>query len=664
MFCGCEGLTSLDVSGFDVSKVTEMSSMFLACISLQTIYCNDSWSCKSSMSMFNQCIQLSGAVKYDSTKTDVTMANPTTGYFTSRKVYAIWCEGNQTLYFDVSAADIQVGSNYEGQTVTCVDVSKYSNIPQINSVSKSQVKTVRFMPAFKSFKPTRLNYKFGNWSSLEQIIDLKYLNTSKVTSMDHMFASCKNLTGLDLSNFDTSNVKELSYMFYGCESLTTLDLSNFDTSNVKELSYMFYGCESLTTLDLSNFDTSNVEYLGDMFYRCKNLTTLDLSSFDTSKVTRMDHVFAYCTSLTSLDLSNFVTSKVTTMSGMFDSCSSMTTLNLMGFDTSSVTDMDRMFAYCTSLRTIYCNDSWNCNSSYNMFYGCTNLVGLVPYNSSYVKVSMANPTTGYFTAIHAYDLWLGGMQVTSVNNDEIPVSSGKACYDPSTKTLTLNGVYLENGSDNYCIKSEINGLTIALEGVNTLKSTKAGIGLVNSALKERYHVSIKGPGQLKIEASEYGIAYAYCTLVISYCSGVTITGNITGSMSLLFHALNPDKVPEEDYERLIIFNTNVTVQGVIALTNLLLDETTVEMTEPSGGYFKFPTVYDASGNISEKTVIQIKKSVIRGDVNEDGTVDINDVVAIINRMAGTATWPNADVNGDDTVDINDVVAVINIMAGK
>ena len=56
----------------------------------------------------------------------------------------------------------------------------------------------------------------------------------------------------------------------------------------------------------------------------------------------------------------------------------------------------------------------------------------------------------------------------------------------------------------------------------------------------------------------------------------------------------------------------------------------------------------------------------KGDVNEDGKVDINDVVAIINQMAGTASWKNANVNEDPdgAVDINDVVAVINIMAAQ
>ena len=52
------------------------------------------------------------------------------------------------------------------------------------------------------------------------------------------------------------------------------------------------------------------------------------------------------------------------------------------------------------------------------------------------------------------------------------------------------------------------------------------------------------------------------------------------------------------------------------------------------------------------------------DVNADGVVDISDVVAIINQMAGTMQYPKADVNNDNAVDISDVVAVINAMAGQ
>ena len=73
-----------------------------------------------------------------------------------------------------------------------------------------------------------------------------------------------------------------------------------------------------------------------------------------------------------------------------------------------------------------------------------------------------------------------------------------------------------------------------------------------------------------------------------------------------------------------------------------------------------------AGSTFATTTVTVGSSAKPGDVNEDGEVNINDVVAIINVMAGTATWPNANVNedADGYVDINDVVAVINIMAGN
>ena len=53
------------------------------------------------------------------------------------------------------------------------------------------------------------------------------------------------------------------------------------------------------------------------------------------------------------------------------------------------------------------------------------------------------------------------------------------------------------------------------------------------------------------------------------------------------------------------------------------------------------------------------------DVNEDGEVDISDIVAVINQIAGTASYAHSDVNEDGNTDISDIVAIINaIAAGK
>ena len=94
MFYGCSGLTSLDVSNFNTQKVVFMSEMFSGCRALTTIRCNKAWlydntntawpAGRVSYRMFDNCTKLKGAVAYDENKTDATMANPETGYFTAK----------------------------------------------------------------------------------------------------------------------------------------------------------------------------------------------------------------------------------------------------------------------------------------------------------------------------------------------------------------------------------------------------------------------------------------------------------------------------------------------------------------------------------------------------------------------------------------------------
>ncbi len=58
---------------------------------------------------------------------------------------------------------------------------------------------------------------------------------------------------------------------------------------------------------------------------------------------------------------------------------------------------------------------------------------------------------------------------------------------------------------------------------------------------------------------------------------------------------------------------------------------------------------------------------IRGDVNDDGEVDINDVTALISRVLGQNVTINAaaaDVNYDGAIDINDVTLLINYVLGN
>ena len=85
MFSGCSSLVNLNLSSFNTSNVTNMHSMFAFCKNIKTIYVSDLWNTSnvtSSSLMFHSCTSLSGAVSYDNTKTDISMANYTTGYLT------------------------------------------------------------------------------------------------------------------------------------------------------------------------------------------------------------------------------------------------------------------------------------------------------------------------------------------------------------------------------------------------------------------------------------------------------------------------------------------------------------------------------------------------------------------------------------------------------
>ena len=88
MFQFCKAVTALNLSNFNTEKVTDMSYMFFGCESLTTIFCNSDWIVDRhvyAMSMFENCTKLKGTNSaYNGKKTGIWMANPTTGYFTSK----------------------------------------------------------------------------------------------------------------------------------------------------------------------------------------------------------------------------------------------------------------------------------------------------------------------------------------------------------------------------------------------------------------------------------------------------------------------------------------------------------------------------------------------------------------------------------------------------
>lgn len=321
------------------------------------------------------------------------------------------------------------------------DVSDTGNQQPLWTYLFNEIKIVRFKENFSNARPLSCNGWFYNLQ-ISRIEGIEYLNTSKVTDMSNMFYNCR-LNEIDLKGFDTSNVTDMSGMFRYCSALTSIEVYHFNTSKVTTMARMFDACSSLTSLDLRRFDTSNVLDMSYMFYGCKSLTSLDLRSIETPQVTTMTDMFRGCAKLTSLDLRSFNTSKVTDMSGMF------------GED--------------WELATIYCNDTWECESSDEMFISCPKLRGAISYDHSKNSAAYANPMTGYFTSkLETYNLSVNGTPVTDVNTWNLACIDGvegTAYFYDATKTLTLaNTTIIPSASNVNAIETNLDSLYIDVHG--------------------------------------------------------------------------------------------------------------------------------------------------------------------------------------------------------
>ena len=256
-----------------------------------------------------------------------------------------------------------------------------------------------------------------------------------------------------------------------------------------------------------------------------------------------------------------------------------------------------------------------------------------------------------------------------------PHATGLASYDANNNVLTfknVNGtidVYSGFGMYNY-----IPNLTINVVGNNMLES-KQWTGIYNHS--DAGGLTISGNGSLYLKSDTWAISMNGQT-----DHNLTVRGGV--QLSLEGERCGLDGGVRSTREGLILgYYTTLNVEtdttvvkmkgGSNAARNLkdMVLNDGLAIIEPEGASFTNYSIRDTEGNPYANTWVVISKKSEEpehkvGDVNQDGKVDINDVVAIINHMAGTASWPNANVNGDSegNVDINDVVAVINIMAGK
>ena len=323
MFNACSKLTILDLLSFNTANVEDMSYMFYSCRDLTSIIVAEGWSTEKvsdSDAMFMDCTRLKGGAgtAYNgSNPTDKTYAHidcgtVSPGYLSALPYVVLNTETQTITYY----SDGKKGTHTAATEVTC-DLNgenfldNWLGFTQMNS---NNIKYAIIDPSFASARLTSMEMWFMDFSNLESITGMEYLNTSAVTDMRAMFGGCSKLTSLDLSHFDTSNVTDMSDMFNGCSALTGLDVSGFNTENVTNMNGMFLGCTGLTGLYLSSFNTANVATMRSMFYNCSALTTICVGdNWSTSGVSSLsdgEWMFTGCTKLVGGNGTRFSTDHV------------------------------------------------------------------------------------------------------------------------------------------------------------------------------------------------------------------------------------------------------------------------------------------------------------------------------------------------------------------
>ena len=394
MFCGCNKLEEIDLTGIDTGNVTDMSSWFAFCSSLREL--------------------------------DVRDLN--TSKVSNMNSLFLSCESLETL--DISEFKTNDVNNMAFMFNSCYSLQSIIGISGLNTSSVTDIR--------------RMFYDCRSLNSL----DVSRFNTGQCRSMEGMFYSCRRLTELDVSGFSTENVTNMSNMFSGCTSLERLDVSRFRTDNVSDMSMMFRACGKLQAIDLSGFSFKSLKNASEMFYSagiqeieiphfkapllkdakrmfyqsgvksirisdfccgsgckldrmfsCSNLKNLMLEDFDASNATSMNSMFMECTELESLDLSGMTTGSVTDMNSMFFNSSKLKTLTMDGITTSEVTDMGFMFTGCVALKRLDLS-SFDTRKVTKMPLMFSNCVSLEELNlSSFRTPSLTNMSSMFYRCV-------------------------------------------------------------------------------------------------------------------------------------------------------------------------------------------------------------------------------------------------------------------------
>lgn len=370
--CFLNSLISSDVTGWDVSNVTDMNGTFDGCHSFNQDISGWNTSNVTDMRyMFNDCDVFNRNLRYWNTANVTNMSYMFKNCAGFNPERLEWNVGNVTdmSFMFYGCTDFQSHlSNWNAVNVWDMSYMFYgcsarnrsfqsfntSNVTDMNHMFAYSGQSLELKDSFVVDNVTDMSYMFRN-ATVGNAPSAGW-NTTNVTNMEGMFMNAFTYNGVQPASWNVSNVTNMSYMFRSNSSRTNFgETFSWNTGNVTNMSHMFSGCTSYNA-DMY-WNTSNVTDMSSMFSGCKSLRKSKLGTWNVSNVTNMQGMFADSEFGRPLNIGageygaddlidTWNVSNVTNMSGMFF-VNNWFNQNISSWNTINLTNMGQMFQYAS-----------------------------------------------------------------------------------------------------------------------------------------------------------------------------------------------------------------------------------------------------------------------------------------------------------------------------
>ena len=254
-----------DITGWDVSNITNMSEMFAYSQFNQDI---SSWKVNKVVSMQGM---FAGATKFNQNIGDWDVSNVAD--------MSYMFSGATSFNQDIGSWNVAKVTNMKGMFGSNADYNYLQNIG-FGAVG------VTYFPRPGASK---FNQNLNTW------------NVSNVTDMSNMFAGATSFNQ-NITSWNVAKVTNMQGMFAEA-TLFNQDLSTWSVANVTDMSFMFM--KTAFNRDLSQWNVGNVVYMTRMFSEAGSFNQ-DVGDWDVTKVTEMAFMFDKVT-LTSSNYNSLLT---------------------------------------------------------------------------------------------------------------------------------------------------------------------------------------------------------------------------------------------------------------------------------------------------------------------------------------------------------------------